>query len=158
MAQNPKKFLRGKIPDPGLPPQTVPKRAAQPALLSPSPSGTFVVRWARFDFDGPWCLGLSDSTAIVDLMRRLKAFESMRPIDIFGTTKSYPGTDYDVARVPNQDAVKRLSLLGFGDETRISRLQIGGLPRLYGFRRDPEFYAVFWDPKHVIWPPTLRHT
>ena len=47
---------------------------------------------------------------------------------------------------------------GHPDQTNISRLRCGGKPRLYGFRVDPEFYVVFWDPEHVIYPSLKRNT
>lgn len=85
--------------------KSVPAAAHQPPGFPPTDPGLFQVRWTRFDFNGPWCLGKSDS-----------------------------------------------------DETNISRLRINGEQRLYGFRRDPKFYVVFWDPEHKIWPSTLKHT
>lgn len=95
---------------------------------------------------------------IVDLMRRVKSFETMRPLEVFGTTKTFLGTDYDVPHIPNSAALDRLSNIGFGDETQISALRIGGQPRLWGFRRDAEFYPVFWDPLHEIYPSPKKHT
>lgn len=84
--------------------------------------GTFVIRWAKFDFHGRWCLGISDASAIVELMNRVKCFESMRPVDIFGPGKGYPGTDYDLPSGLIQPAIDRIGELGFADETQISRL------------------------------------
>lgn len=141
-----------KVPQPrDIPRKAIPPLATRQRLLVPEPDGTFQVRWSKFDFDGPWCLSRPEGD-VVQLMKRLKSFETQRPIHIFGTTDTYPGTDYDATRIPNQAAVKRLQELGFSDETRISRLRIGGAPRFYGFRRDPVFYAIFWDPLHEIWP------
>jgi hypothetical protein len=83
-------------------------------------------------------------------MTRIRDMEQMTPAQVF---RGDPGKDYgDPARLPNRDARDRLSDLGLIDETCISRLRIGSSERLYGFRRDPEFYAIFWDPKHEIWP------
>lgn len=118
--------------------------------LVPVDQTLFRVRWNRFDFQGPWCIGMSPADVLVKLMMRLREMESMSPIQVFS---GGIGKDYgDPAKLPNPDARARLVELGLADETRISRLRINGAGRLYGFRRDPEFYAVFWDPKHEIWP------
>ncbi|HEX5597025.1 MAG TPA: hypothetical protein VFX61_13570 [Micromonosporaceae bacterium] len=93
---------------------------------------------------------MSASVDIVDLMTRLRDMEQLTPVQVFSGEL---GKDYgDPARLPCKPARQRLSELGLADETCISRLRIGSMSRLYGFRRDPEFYAVFWDPKHEIWP------
>ncbi|MCX5066732.1 hypothetical protein OOJ91_12660 [Micromonospora lupini] len=92
---------------------------------------------------------MSSSDEIVAMMRRVCDMEQMPPLQVFS---GEPGKDYgDPARLPNKAAKDRLVELGLIDETCVSRLRISGPGRLYGFRRDPEFYAVFWDPKHEIW-------
>ncbi|WP_416901337.1 hypothetical protein [Micromonospora echinospora] len=135
----------------GPPRKAVPAVAANPTRgFTPVDQTLFRVRWNRFDFRGPWCLGASLADELVNLHVRIREMESMTPHQVFCGD---PGKDYgDPARLPNRDARFRLQELGFADETRISRLRINGPGRLYGFRRDPEFYAVFWDPKHEIWP------
>lgn len=151
MAKGSKKRLpTGRIQsDP--PRKTVPAAAASPkAVVVAADQSLFRIRWTRFDYEGPWCIGVSPSVDIVNLMKRLQAMEHLSPLHVF---RGDPGKDYgDPARLPNREARKRLDHLGLADETNISRLRISGPGRLYGFRRDPEFYAVFWDPKHEIWP------
>jgi hypothetical protein len=44
------------------------------------------------------------------------------------------------------------------DEDQISRLRVTGRGRLYGFRRDERFYALWWDPEHAIYPSPKKHT
>jgi hypothetical protein len=133
------------------PRKAVPSTAASPkAVIAAVDQGLFRVRWNRFDYHGPWCIGVSLSSDIVTLMTRIKDMEHLSPLQVFCGD---PGKDYgDPARLPNRDAIKRLNELGLADETNVSRLRIGQRGRLYGFRRDPEFYAIFWDPKHQIWP------
>ncbi|GIG93149.1 hypothetical protein [Plantactinospora endophytica] len=135
----------------GPPRKAVPAGAASPARGFVAVDQTlFRVRWNRFDYQGPWCIGASTPDALVTLMMRLRDMEGMTPARVFSGDL---GKDYgEPARLPNRDARKRLEELGLADETCVSRLRIGGAGRLYGFRRDPEFYAVFWDPKHEIWP------
>jgi hypothetical protein len=60
--------------------------------------------------------------------------------------------------LPNAEANDRLFELGYDDEDRISRIRVGGTGRLYGFRRNERFYALWWDPHPQIWPSKLRNT
>lgn len=134
----------------GPPRKAIPAQAARLAGFDPQAPELFRVRWTRFDYRGRWCIGVSASVDIVDLMTRLRDMEQLTPVQVFSGEL---GKDYgDPARLPCKPARQRLSELGLADETCISRLRIGSMSRLYGFRRDPEFYAVFWDPKHEIWP------
>lgn len=132
------------------PRKAVPNRAANPGPFTQVDQSLFRVRWSRFDFHGTWCIGLSPSSDIVTLMTRIRDMEKMPPLQVW---KGDPGKDYgDPSRLPSKAARDRLEELNLMDETSVSRLRISGAQRLYGFRRDPEFYAVFWDPKHEIWP------
>lgn len=149
--KQPKNVPAGRI-EKGPPRKAVPAIAAKPQGFAPAAPGLFVVRWTKFDLDGPWCLGASKPAKIVDLMRRIRDAEQLTPDEVFRLNGSL-GVDYgDPANIPNAKAKRRLRDLRLMDETCISRLRIGGKARLYGFRRDPEFYAVFWDPEHDIWP------
>lgn len=137
--------------------KAVPPVAAKPLERIVAPNGNFVVRWTKFDYGGPWCLGVSTSEQIVKMMQRIASFESMTPMEVF--KPGGPGVEYgNPAELPNQAARDRLEELRLADETRISRLRFGGPERLFGFRRDPEFYAVFWDPNHEIWPSHKKNT
>ena len=157
MAKKPKKVPAGSGYQ-GPPRKSVPAAAHQPPGFAPAAQGLFIVRWTKFDFNGPWCLAESDSAVIVKLMSRVCQMETMTPGEVFRPPTG-PGVDYgDPALLPNTDAYQRLVDLGLSDETNISRLRINGEQRLYGFRRDPEFYAVFWDPQHRIWPSKRRNT
>lgn len=152
------KHIAGEQPR-GLARKSVPAMARRPVgLVVPRP-GNLVVRWNRFDFDGPWCLARSDAVTIVELMKQIKSFESMTPKEVFDNPGTEVGKDYgDPSCLPNEAARRRLDALGLMDQTNISRLRCGNKPRLYGFRVDPEFYAVFWDPEHLIWPSAKRNT
>lgn len=83
---------------------------------------------------------------------RINEMETMTPSEVFAPFGRRIGVDYGPPGIlPLKAARDRLEDLDLMDETNISRLRIGKQPRLYGFRRDPEFYAVFWDPEHEIW-------
>jgi hypothetical protein len=60
--------------------------------------------------------------------------------------------DYSIPSLPSREARQRLTEIGRDDETTISRLEISGARRLYGFRKDNNFFALWWDPDHQIWP------
>jgi hypothetical protein len=70
----------------------------------------------------------------------------------------YPGKEYDVEKIPTAEALRRLDAIGLADQTKISVLRLGGLPRLYGFRDGNVFHVVWWDPEHEIWPSEKKHT
>lgn len=153
----PKRVPGGSFEPPAR--KAVPPRAANPpALFIPPDSGGLIVRWSKFDYEGPWCLGQSSPDVIVDLMKRLRDIERMPLKDVFAPW-SEVGKEYGPpSGLPNTDAGKRFIELGLDDETKVSRLRITGERRLYGVRREREFYPVFWDPHHLIWPPKKKHT
>ena len=68
----------------------------------------------------------------------------------------HPGKDYDIEGIPNTEARQRLHAIGMADQTRISRLRLGGTQRLYGFLHGNVFHIVWWDPGHEIWPSARR--
>lgn len=140
-----------------LPRKSVPAvTKALAAVLRLPTDGKLTVRWTRFDYDGPFCLAASSIDTVVTMFKAVSHLESMTPAEVFG---GGVGKDYgDPAGLPNQAAVRRLRELSLQDETNISRLSFMGRQRLYGFRRDLEFYAIFWDPDHQIWPSVKRHT
>ena len=94
-----------------------------------------------------------------DLLERLRAIETMRASEVFAPGSEI-GKRYDVDSLPNTDARNRLVELEYDDQTEIARLRISGERRLYGFLPDggPDFYVLWWDPHHQIWPSTLRNT
>jgi hypothetical protein len=155
--KQPKRVPAGRI-EKGPPRKAVPAGAAKPAGLLPAAPGLLAVRWTRFDFGGPWCIGRSPSEEIVKLMKFVQNLERLKPAEVFRPDGSL-GADYgDPACLPNEAAKARLRELSLIDETCISRIRMGSRRRLYGFRRDPEFYPVFWDPDHAIWPCRKRNT
>jgi hypothetical protein len=124
----------------------------------PDPTGKLVIQFGQFDCEGPWCISKITSADHVTLLNRIRSFESMTMAECFSTSGD-PGKDYSLEDLPNDEATQRLVDLGWDDQDRISRLNIGGKLRLYGFRRGTErFYALWWDPNHEIWPSKLRNT
>jgi len=64
--------------------------------------------------------------------------------------------DYDPELLPNSRARRRLAELEYDDRDKISRIEVGPKQRLYGFREGTRFYALWWDPEHLIWPSKER--
>ncbi|MFF0147619.1 hypothetical protein [Amycolatopsis sulphurea] len=69
-----------------------------------------------------------------------------------GLGKTYP------LPLPNEQANDRLSELEYDDRDEINCLRIAGERRLYGFKEQSRFYALWWDPHHEIWPSRKKHT
>lgn len=118
---------------------------------------TLIVRFNAVDLGGPWCLSAAESKDIYNILDRLRGFESMRIREIFGPGSEI-GKDYPIDDLPNSDAKKRLDELPYGDQVKIHRLRIDGPGRLYGFLRGREFFALWWDPQHKIWPSQKKNT
>jgi len=112
-------------------------------------------RFGHADADGPWSLGKLTKAEVDALGEAMVKFESMTVTELF---KGSPGKDYEVARIPNKDALARLDEIQLSDMTQISCLRIGGKGRLYGFRVDNVFHLVWWDPEHEVWPTEKKHT
>ena len=123
----------------------------------PDPSGKVVVQFGRCDVGGPWCLSKLSTGELVTLLQRIAAFETMTVSEAFNA-RDEPGKDYPVSDLPSKEARERLVELEYDDEDRISRLRITGKGRLYGFRREERFYALWWDPEHEIWQSKKRNT
>jgi hypothetical protein len=110
-------------------------------------------RFRHVDHDGPWGFDGVDTATFCAILKKLAVFESMTASEAF---QGSPGKDYEIAEIPNKAVVRRLEAMGLGDQTRISRFQLQGLWRLYGFRQGNVFHVVWWDPEHEIWPPRDR--
>jgi hypothetical protein len=127
-------------------------------LFEPKDSAdNLVIRFNRVDTSGPWCLSRIDGREHTKLLARLRDIESMRVRDVFNNGDE-PGKHYEAERCPNPALVRRLRDLEYDDETRISRLRFGGRGRLFGFLRGNQFFALWWDPEHEVWPSKKRNT
>lgn len=115
------------------------------------------MRFNRVDTTGEWCLSRIDRDDHRAMLTRLRSIESMSVNEVFHGGDE-PGKHYDVGECPNVAMLGRLLELECDDETRISRIRFGGKARLFGFLRGNTFYALWWDPKHEIWPSLKRRT
>lgn len=135
-------------------PKTVPK---PPALRFANGDGCLRIRLTTVDVGGPFCLTEIDRGHFGDLIDRLKAFESMSYDEVM---RCGMGKIYQTAELPNPTARARLVDLEFDDQTEIACLRITGRRRLFGFlpNKGPDFWALWWDPEHEIWPSKKKHT
>ncbi|NEW33824.1 hypothetical protein GV791_14800 [Nocardia cyriacigeorgica] len=150
-----------RIPTPPAPKGVTGNRTPPRPRILQTPSGEnhLRIRLRHVDVGGPWCLTKITPEQFVDLLGRLKAFESMTYNEIFAPGKD-EGKVYAVDKIPNRAALDRLTELQLDDMTEIARLRISGKGRLYGFapNRGPDFWVLWWDPEHEIWPSTKRNT
>ncbi|RIQ21270.1 hypothetical protein DY240_15725 [Jiangella rhizosphaerae] len=113
-------------------------------------------RFDQVDVGGPWCLTSIDQPHHADLLLKMRDYESMTAREIFHGNDPR-GIRYDMAECPNPEPIRRLTE-AFGGRDSICRLRINGRRRLYGFLTGNDFSIVWWDPEHVIWPSTKKHT
>jgi hypothetical protein len=152
--QSPSKRKERPERDPGAAKQP-PRRPALPG--ADSSDDRLCWRFTHVDHDGPWGFGDTDTASLRQIMNGLANFESMTVNEAF-LRGGYPGKDYDVEAIPTKAAHDRLEAMGMPDMTKIWALRLGGEPRLWGFLLGNIFHVVWWDPRHEIWPSTLKHT
>jgi hypothetical protein len=116
-------------------------------------------RFERADHDGDWSFSSCTDGKLLEIIRKMKDFESMKMSELFRAGSEH-GKHYDVPGMPSP-ALRRLEELKLDDLTQISRLRLSGPERLYGFFVDPEdriFHVLWWDPRHSVWPTEKRNT
>lgn len=144
----------------GVSPRALARKAVptkQPALeqLGLAEDGYLRVRFNHTDRGGPWCLSAIDREDHLLLLEKIESLEAMMPLEVF---KGYPGKDYPTAGLPNQVALERLVELRYDDRDQISAIRVTGEKRLWGFRQGRDFSVLWWDPRHEVFPSTLKHT
>ncbi|MEV5955071.1 hypothetical protein AB0M11_15095 [Streptomyces sp. NPDC051987] len=97
-----------------------------------------------------------DTATLGDVLRKLADFETMTLNDL----RTQPGrfTEYELPSGLCKEALARLSALGHDGMTRIQRFRFTGTQRLYGFLDGNVFHVLWWDPKHEVYPSSLKHT
>lgn len=130
--------------------KAIPKRQPAADRVEAAEKQTIVIRFNRTDLGGPWCLTKISQPDHALLLDKIKSIETMTVHEVFNGN---PGKDYEIDQLPNADAARRLEDdLPYSDQDQISRLQIAGKQRLYGFRQGNNFHVLWWDPEHEIWP------
>lgn len=151
---NGKKFVQ-----PEKPPSTGGKPFVRSSNMLPA-AGTSAERlcwrFSHVDHDRPWGFSAVDGSLLIEILRKLSGFESMTVNELRRTRKTFK--EYDLPGPIIQDAVDRLAEMRRDDMTKIQRLELTGLQRLYGFLDSNVFHVVWWDPEHAICPSIKKHT
>ncbi len=112
------------------------------------------------DKDGPWSwarVSQQHKAQILDFigdMCSLSWPEIAQQRDSRGQKHHYQHVDSIDA-----DARKRLSILKLEDDTDwLYRFRLGNKQRLWGFRKQGVFQAIWWDPRHTVYPTEPKGT
>jgi len=112
--------------------------------------------FSRFDFDGPWGCRQVDGSALEQILRRLRDFESMSWAEM-RQGKHRPAKEIPVQHLCVQ-VQARLAEIGSDDFEVLWELHVAGLPRLWGIRIHATFHLLWIDLDHAVCPSHLRHT
>lgn len=135
------------------------KRTGNPSSLLPgsdSSGDRLCWRFTHVDHDGRWGFEGMEPAVLCEVLRKLADCESMTVSELRGTRRLFK--EYDLPGGLCKDALDRLTVMRRDDMTKIQRLEFTGLQRLYGFLEGNVFHVVWWDPKHEVYPSTLRNT
>ncbi|MEM9019318.1 MAG: hypothetical protein AAGC44_02045 [Planctomycetota bacterium] len=58
----------------------------------------------------------------------------------------------------SREACKRLEQLAFDDLDSLFSMRLSAKKRLFGVRKEPYFYVLWWDPDHKVCPSKKKHT
>jgi hypothetical protein len=112
-------------------------------------------RFGMLDLDGPWgWLNIQSKDLIVEIMEKLKHFESMTWGEIHRNKKSHPMALDKIA----QKALSRLKERELDDLDVLYSLRLSGKERIWGKRENEAFYIIWWDSDHSIYPVQKKHT
>lgn len=90
-------------------------------------------------------------------LKFLSEVESMTAGELFKQGHRLCKSYDDMSKCPNKKVINRLTS-HFGGLDNMVRLEIDGLKRIYGIRKEHEFHLVWWDPLHEVWPSKKRNT
>ncbi|QYA94765.1 hypothetical protein KZO11_14225 [Streptomyces anulatus] len=113
-------------------------------------------RFTHVDHDGPWGFDSMDPATLCEVLTKLRDCETMTLNELRTTRRLFK--EYELPGGLSKDAVARLGVIGFGDATKIQRLEFTGTQRLYGFLVGNIFHVLWWDPSHQVYPSKLKHT
>lgn len=103
----------------------------------------------RIDLNGEWgYLNATKEDLVNEILTKLKAFESMKWIDIDGKNGSH---DISIAKIC-KEARKRLLEIEQDDIETIYSLRLTGKKRIWGIKDGRILKVIWWDPKHGVCP------
>jgi hypothetical protein len=106
------------------------------------------------DLGGPWCWRTIDGDGLVEVLGKLKSFESMTWEEIDGPTGSH---GVEVGKL-SRDAQERLVRIHQDDVDQLFSLRISGRRRVWGIMDEHVFRVLWWDPEHQVCPSAKKHT
>ncbi|MFN7961086.1 MAG: hypothetical protein U0002_07425 [Thermoanaerobaculia bacterium] len=113
-------------------------------------------RLSHLDDDGPFGWTHLDQDEVQTIRARLVALESQTWHEILVRDKR---NNHSIA-VEDLDrrARKRLQELKLDDLDAVVSIRVSAKQRLFGFRRQNAFHALWWDPDHEVCPAPLKNT
>lgn len=113
-----------------------------------------VWRVAFIDYEGKWGFDkLNKPNILKSILSKLKDFEGMKWREIEGDENHI----ISVAKI-SKDAKKRLTDINKSDHQDLFSFRLTGKKRLWGIRIREEFYILWWDPNHTVYPVKKKHT
>ena len=107
------------------------------------------------DFNGPWgWLKIQLKDTLVEIVEKLKNFESMTWGEIDRSNKSHPIPSNKISR----EAQKRLIENELDDLENLYSIRLSGRGRIWGKRENEAFYIIWWDPNHTVYKVQKKHT
>jgi hypothetical protein len=95
-----------------------------------------------------------DGDALVQVLEKMKSFESMTWEQIDGPTGSHGVEVGQLSRTAQQ----RLIQIRQDDVDQLFSLRITGRRRVWGIMDEHVFRVLWWDPEHQICPSPRKHT
>jgi len=128
------------------------KARTDQTLLVPNQPPVWSV--VKLDVDGRWGWNRVDCQFFLsDILPKMQHFESMTWNEILGPQNH----EVSVAKI-GKDAKKRLRELQLDDVQSLVSFRLVSKQRLWGIRSRNVFQILWWDPKHEVYPYTLKHT
>lgn len=136
----------------------IPTRRRMPARVAdPGSANRLPVRFcfSLCDHDGPWPLHTEESGKLREVLEKVSEWEclSWGEVEASSLYESYG----DLTDCPNRQAVNRL-VSEYESLDHIGRFRLAGRERLYGVREGGDFFILWWDPRHEVWPSPKKHT
>lgn len=144
---------KNKQPRAAVVPQTgkVPRVEADPerSIHASNPRWSF----ARVDGQGKWGWHQLDTQHVVDMLKRLAAFETMT----WGEIERTPSCGSIEVSAVCSEAQARLRAIGMDQVDALFKLRITQARRVWGVRRGTTFLVLWWDPEHSVYPMNIAN-
>ena len=124
-------------------------RAIEPGVMSQTPLWSLSI----IDLDGPFAWSRFDGAGIVELLQRLRSYESMTWGEIEGAESHFVERDQCC-----KEARDRLVELRQDDVDTLFSFRISGRKRVWGIRDGRVLRLLWWDPEHRVSPSRKKHT